>query len=254
METGENNKVFLGLVGRNISYSFSKGYFTKKFLEMGLSNYTYENFDLPNIEGFPALIENNKSLIGLNVTIPYKQSVIPYLDQISRKAEKIGAVNTIQFNSNGLKGYNTDVYGFKKSISPFLQKQHTKALILGTGGASKAVAYVFDELGIAYTFVSRQAKKGQLTYDALTEKLIQEYTIIVNCSPVGTFPNSDDMPQIPYAYLGPKHLLYDLIYNPLKTTFLKKGEARGAHICNGLKMLEYQAEKAWVLWQRSIED
>ncbi|MCJ7466778.1 MAG: shikimate dehydrogenase [Maribacter sp.] len=254
METIENKKILFGLVGRNIAYSFSKGYFTQKFAALGLANHNYENFDLPSIEAFPALIKNTEGLKGLNVTIPYKQSVIPYLNQLSRKAKEIGAVNTIQFNKTGLKGYNTDVYGFKKSIKPYLKKQHVKALILGTGGASKAVAYVLGELGISYKFVSRSAKKGQFTYDAISEKILQEYTIIINCSPVGTFPNSTEKPQISYEYLGPKHLLYDLIYNPSKTAFLKEGEARGARICNGLKMLEYQAEKAWEIWRRTPKE
>jgi shikimate dehydrogenase len=254
METRESKKVLFGLVGRNIGYSFSKGYFSRKFAALGLSNHSYENFDLPDIECFPDLIKNTKSLKGINVTIPYKQSVIPYLNQISKKAQKIGAVNTIQFNKTGIKGYNTDVYGFKKSIKPFLKKHHTKALILGTGGASKAVAYVFDELGISHQLVSRNTKKGLITYEALSEKMLQEYTVIVNCSPVGTFPNTSDKPKIPYEYFGPKHLLYDLIYNPPKTAFLKEGEARGTRICNGLKMLEYQAEKAWEIWHRKRED
>jgi shikimate dehydrogenase len=254
METNASKKVRFGLVGRNIAYSFSKGYFSQKFAALGLSDHTYENFDLPDIAHFPALIKNTDALKGLNVTIPYKQAVIRYLDQISKKAKAVGAVNTIQFNKTGIKGYNTDVYGFEKSIKPYLKKHHTKALILGTGGASKAVAYVFDELGIFYQLVSRNPKKGLVTYEALSENILQEFTVIVNCSPVGTFPNTTEKPQIAYDFLGPRHLLYDLIYNPPKTAFLKEGEARGAQICNGLKMLEFQAEKAWEIWHGKGED
>ncbi len=239
-----------GLIGRNISYSFSEEYFAQKFKNLGLSDHSYENFDLAAIEEFQGLIANNKNLTGLNVTIPYKEAVIPFLDELSTKARKIGAVNTIKFTKNGLKGYNTDIYGFGRSIEPFLKSHHQKALILGTGGASKAVAFVFDEIGIEYRFVSRNADADQFTYASLDQKIIEAHPIIVNCTPLGTYPNIHDLPDIPYRFLSSKHLLFDLIYNPEKTSFLQAGEQRGATILNGLKMLELQAEKAWQIWNR----
>jgi len=242
----EKNK--FGLVGKNISYSFSRGYFDKKFKELGLKDHIYENFDLVKIEEFRQLIKVNPNLKGLNVTIPYKEAVIPYLDQISKKAKKIGAVNTIKFSKAGLKGYNTDIYGFKKSIRPFLKKRHKKALILGTGGASKAVAFVFEELGIEYTYVSRTPSEHEINYESINKSILEEYLILVNCTPIGTFPDVGAKPNIPYQYLSKKHLLFDLIYNPDKTAFLMEGETQGASICNGLKMLELQAEKAWRIW------
>ena len=248
MENTEDKKSNFGLIGRNISYSFSKGYFTKKFVKMGLSNHSYENFDLPEIEAIKNLIATTKNLKGLNVTIPYKELVLPYLDKLHTTAKKIGAVNTIKISEKGLIGYNTDAYGFEKSIEPFLKKHHTKALILGTGGASKAVSYVFDTLGIAHKFVSRKASDQQLSYLDITKDILVDYTIVVNCTPLGTHPNILDKPQIPYADLTKNHLLFDLIYNPEKTAFLAGGEAQGASICNGHHMLEYQAEKAWEIW------
>ena len=250
MEKTENQKNRFGLVGKDISYSFSKGYFTKKFADLELLDHTYENFDLQNISEFKAVILKNSAIKGLNVTIPYKQEVIPFLDKLNRKAKKIGAVNTIRFTKNGLKGYNTDAYGFQESIEPHLKKDHKKALILGTGGASKAIAFVFDELGIKHKFVSRNPKKNQFSYDDLDEKIVSRYTVIVNCSPLGTHPDIEQKPNIPYQHLSTKHLLFDLIYNPEKTAFLQEGETRGTAICNGHKMLEFQAEKAWEIWNR----
>nr|WP_288932893.1 shikimate dehydrogenase [uncultured Allomuricauda sp.] len=239
-----------GLLGKNISYSFSQGYFTQKFKGLGLTDHSYENFDIQNIGELKNVLAQN-DLKGLNVTIPYKQDVIPYLDELDAKAEKIGAVNTIQFRKNGLKGFNTDAYGFQKSLEPFLKPHHKNALILGTGGASKAVRFVLDELGIPNTYVSRSKKEGQYTYGELNKEIIEKNTLIINCTPLGTYPNVEDKPQIPYQYIGAKHLLYDLIYNPEKTAFLTLGEANGATICNGLKMLEQQAEKAWEIWNQA---
>lgn len=246
MENTEKSR--FGLVGKNISYSFSKGYFTKKFKDLGLDHHSYENYDLAAIEDFQDLIELNKDLKGLNVTIPYKELVIPYLDKLNPKAEKIGAVNTIKFMKKGLKGFNTDIYGFKKSIQPFLKKRHKKALILGTGGASKAVAFVLDELGIKFKYVSRHPKINQFGYTDLNEEVVREYTVLINCTPQGTFPNITEKPDIPYHFITNKHLLFDLIYNPEKTAFLLEGEKRGASISNGLRMLELQAEKSWEIW------
>lgn len=248
MEKTENKQNRFGLIGQHISYSFSKGYFTQKFSDLHLEGYSYENFDLHHIDEFKRLVTDNTDLKGLNVTIPYKEAILPYLTELHPKAEKIGAVNTIKFIDKGLRGYNTDVYGFRKSIEPFIQKHHTKALILGTGGASKAVAFVFGELGIHHTFVSRKPHKNRLSYESLDKDILEDYTILVNCTPLGTYPNIDDKPNIPYTFIRSRHLLFDLIYNPVKTAFLKQGEAQGASISNGLKMLELQAEKAWEIW------
>ena len=245
--TGDIKNRF-GLVGKNISYSFSKGYFTQKFSDLKLVNYTYENFDLEHITQFEDLIKSNNDLKGLNVTIPYKEAIIPYLHRTDHKATKIGAVNTIKFTDEGLIGYNTDVYGFQDSIEPHLKKHHNNALILGTGGASKAVAFVFGELGIAYTFVSRNPGPNQLSYEDLNEALMEKNTVLVNCTPLGTSPNISAKPSLPYKFLKERHLLFDLIYNPEKTAFLKEGEARGSQILNGHKMLSIQAEKAWEIW------
>ena len=246
MVTIEKNEY--GLVGKNIAYSFSEGYFAQKFKTLGLKNHSYKNYDLPQIEDFQDLVDLDKNLKGLNVTIPYKEAVIPYLHKLDKRAKKIGAVNTIKFTKKGLKGYNTDCYGFKNSIQPFLKKHHKRALILGTGGASKAVAYVFDELGIKFKFVSRKPGKNQFGYNELNEKTVKKYTVLVNCTPLGTFPNIEEKPDVPYHLITEKHLFFDLIYNPERTAFLQEGGKHGAAICNGLRMLELQAEKAWEIW------
>ena len=252
MEGKENKKLF-ALVGRNISYSFSKGYFTKKFEDLKLEKNEYVNFDIQTIKELPQKIKENKNnLKGMNVTIPYKLEVFNYLDKIDKKALRVGAVNTIRISKKGkLKGFNTDVYGFKKSLKPLLEKHHKKALILGTGGASKAVAYVLEELGIKYKFVSRSPEgKKEISYNDLSREIIEAHQIIVNCTPLGTYPNIDDCPNIPYDSITSKHLLYDLIYNPSETAFLKKGKEKGAIVKNGLEMLEQQAEKAWRIWNK----
>ncbi len=250
MEKTERQAVNFGLVGRNISYSFSRGYFKKKFNELDLTNHVYENFDLPEISKFPSIFTSVKNIRGLNVTIPYKEEIIPFMDEIDESAQIIGAVNTIKIEENGLKGFNTDAYGFQKSLEPYLKMHHKKALILGTGGASKAIAFVLDQLGIEFSFVSRSGRKDGFTYEALNDELIKEHTLIINCSPVGTFPNIEEKPALPYHEIGPQHLLFDLIYNPTETAFLKEGQAKGATTCNGLNMLELQAEKAWEIWNR----
>lgn len=240
-----------GLLGRNISYSFSKGYFTEKFSKEHFEGCTYENFDIPEINNFTELKENNADLNGLNVTIPYKESVIPFLDKLSKNAQQIGAVNTIKFTKKGkLKGYNTDYYGFKKSLEPLLQPHHKKALILGTGGASKGVAFALDQLDITYTFVSREAKQNCIDYSLINATTFDNYQIIINCTPVGTSPNVDLFPLIPYEFFTEKHIAYDLIYNPAETQFLNKAKAHGAQIKNGLDMLIFQAEKAWKIWNK----
>ena len=244
MEEKENR---YGLLGKDISYSFSRGYFLEKFTKLNLSNHSYVNFDLKTISEFNSVLKQN-NLTGLNVTIPYKEVIIPYLDNLDSTAKKIGAVNTIKFTKTGLKGFNTDAYGFEKAISIHLKSVHQKALILGTGGASKAIAYVFTQLNIPFKFVSRKPKAHQIAYTDLDIKTIQEYQIIVNCSPVGTYPNINDKPNLSYEGLSENHLLFDLIYNPKKTAFLKMGEKAGSITENGLSMLEFQAEKSWEIW------
>ena len=190
-------------------------------------------------------------LKGLNVTIPYKETVIPFLDKLSKKAVVIGAVNTIKITKKGkLKGYNTDFYGFQKSLEPLLQPHHKKALILGTGGASKGVAFALDELDIPYTFVSRKAGENAIDYDRINATTFDNYQIIINATPIGTSPNVDASPLLPYEYFTEKHIAYDLIYNPAETQFLKKAAAQGAQIKNGLDMLIFQAEKAWKIWNK----
>lgn len=245
-----------GLVGKNISYSFSRGYFSEKFEALNLSNHVYQNFDLENIEEFPAVFEDfSEELLGMNVTIPYKEKVGAYLDEIDEDAKEIGAINTIKILKSGKRlGYNTDVYGFQNSIAPLIKEHHKKALILGTGGASKAVAYAFKKLNIEYKFVSRIPKNdSQISYESISEALLSEFTIIVNCSPLGTSPDVHLCPDIPYEGIANKHLLYDLIYNPAETTFLRMGKENGAVVKNGLQMLELQAEKSWEIWNEESE-
>jgi shikimate dehydrogenase len=237
----------LGLLGRNIDYSFSRGYFKKKF-EIENLNYSYDNFDIESINDLNKIL-NTPSLKGFNVTIPYKIEIIPFLTEIDINAQKIGAINTVKILENGnLKGYNTDFIGFKNSLTPLLESKKYKALILGTGGASKAIAYALNQLDIEYKFVSRTEKKNQLLYSEITNEIVKDYEIIINCSPVGTFPNIENKPDIPYKYLNENNILYDLIYNPEQTKFLELGKKNGAKTINGLKMLEIQAEEAFKIW------
>lgn len=241
-----------GLIGKNIDYSFSRSYFAEKFSAEGLEH-TYDNFDIQDIKEFQKVINETPNLKGLNVTIPYKEDVIPFLNKLNKTAKKIGAVNTIKITRKGkLIGFNTDYYGFKKSVEPFLKPHHTKALILGTGGASKAIAYAFKKLGIDYSYVSRKlSDKATFSYQTLTKDDIKAHCIIVNCTPLGTYPNTNICPDIPYDAITDKHLLFDLIYNPEETKFLSIGKAKGAVICNGYRMLELQAEKAWSIWNKA---
>lgn len=238
-----------GLIGKNISYSFSKGFFTHKF-ETEKRKDTYENFDIDCIEDFPKIIEKTSGLKGLNVTIPYKESIIPFLDKMDSEAEKIGAVNTIKFSNNGqLIGYNTDHYGFAKSLEKFFPFHKKTALILGSGGASKAIKYVLETLNFEYLVVSRTQNSETINYEDIDRDIINTYFLIINCTPVGTFPNVNDYPQIPYHLLTKNHIVYDLIYNPPQTEFIKRGFAAGARVSNGLAMLEYQADKSWSIWK-----
>jgi len=250
---GKLNSILFGLLGKNISYSFSKNYFSKKFIDLKLEGYKYVNFDIEKIQDFPEILSEFKTILkGCNVTIPYKESVFNYLDEVDTIASEIGAVNTIKFtNDRRLIGYNTDVFGFENSLISLLKTHHTKALILGTGGASKAVAYVLEKLKIDYFKVSRNpTRNSELSYTDLSGKLLKEYSIIINTSPLGTYPNINEKPMIPYQFLTPKHLLYDLIYNPVETAFLIEGKKRGTQVKNGLEMLELQAEESWRIWNK----
>ena len=246
----QSNKIF-GLIGKNISYSFSKKYFTEKFSQDLYEDCDYENFDLQSIEDFPSVLKNNPNIKGLNVTIPYKEAIIPYLDTISDKAFKIGAVNVIRFTKKGnLKGYNSDWHGFKKSLEPLLQPHHNKALILGTGGAAKAVAFALEQLEINYSFVSREANQNTIDYSLINATTFDNHQIIIKCTPVGTSPNSSEFPPIPNNFFTPKHIAFDLVYNPEETQFLKKAKKQGAVTKNGKEMLVFQAEKAWKIWNK----
>lgn len=244
-----------GLIGFPLKHSFSSKFFTEKFAREEIDA-EYLNFEIEDILQIREVIIFNQHLRGLNVTIPYKEKVIPFLNEISPEAEKIGAVNVIKVERRpndmyfyNLVGYNTDYVGFKNSIAPFIRPEiHKKTLLLGTGGASKAVAQALDDLGISWKYVSRTSGGNRFTYQELSPEILSEYKIIVNCSPVGTFPNTDECPDIPYKLLTSEHLLYDLVYNPAETLFLTKGKAQGATIKNGAEMLELQALAAWDIW------
>jgi shikimate dehydrogenase len=237
-----------GLIGKDIEYSFSKAYFTNKFQKFNI-NAIYENFDIDDISKIKSVIQKEKDLRGLNVTIPYKQAVISYLDEIDDNAKSIGAVNTIKFENGKLIGYNTDVYGFIKSIFSLLEKQHQKALVLGSGGASKAICSGLKSFDIDYQVVTRTPKDdSQMKYSQLDQEIIESHKLIINCTPLGTHPNINQSPDIPYEYIGHKHFLFDLVYNPKVTTFLAQGSNQGAKICNGYDMLRFQAEKSWEIW------
>lgn len=240
-----------GLVGKNISYSFSKNYFTEKFSTEHFIGCSYENFDIQIIEEFSSIIKNSPNLKGLNVTIPYKESIIPFLDKLSKKATEIGAVNVVRFTKKRkLKGYNSDYYGFGKSLKTVLKPNHKNALILGTGGAAKAVAYALKMLKIEYTFVSREPSEKTIDYNRINETTFDNFQIIINCTPLGTSPNIDAFPPIPYDYFTEKHIAFDLIYNPEETVFLQKAKSKGAIIKNGYEMLVFQAEKSWKIWNK----
>ncbi len=274
-----------GLIGYPLGHSFSRKFFTEKFEKEGIDA-QYLNFEIPSIEEFPEIIKNNPELRGLNVTIPYKQQVMQYLDEISEEAKAIGAVNVVRIErpspqpspimgretmrnagnkpdglpikgdmSEGLRGsligYNSDVIGFVESIRPLLKAHHKKALILGTGGASKAIRYGLEKkLGMKTLFVSRSAREGMITYEEVTAEVLKEYEVIVNCSPVGMYPHVDECPALPYEAMNENNLLYDLVYNPLETLFMKKGAEQGATVKNGLEMLHLQAITSWKFWEK----
>lgn len=246
----------LGLIGFPLSHSFSKNYYLTKFETENITDVNYDLYAIEDIHMFPSLFLNDEKFKGFNVTIPYKQSVIGFLDELSIEAKEIGAVNCITVQREDkeihLKGYNTDAFGFEKSLTPLLKKDHKRALILGNGGAAKAVLYTCNKLGIPYSIVSRTAFSGDLTYKDLNKEIIDNHTIIVNCSPVGTSPTVDQCPEIPYDCITNKHLLYDLIYNPQETLFLKKGKSKSATIKNGYEMLLLQADKNWEIWKENF--
>lgn len=246
----EKNRARFGLLGRDIDYSFSRAYFTEKFQRETLSHCSYENFDLPHLDNFRETL-NTPHLRGMNVTIPYKQEVMPYLDDLDEVSKIIGAVNTIVFQADGTtKGYNTDYIGFRESITPLLHKNITDALILGTGGASKAVLYALQKLGIRTQYVSRKNTANSIAYHEVNADIINTHKLIVNCTPLGTFPNVAEKPDLDYSLLTSKHVLFDLIYNPAETAFMKAGATYGATVSNGQHMLVGQAEASWELWNR----
>ena len=253
-----------GLIGFPLTHSFSQHYFTDKFRKEGYEDCEYKAFPLPNLSDLPELIKANPDLCGLNVTVPHKIGVLYYLDKLDPAAKEIDAVNCIKIVNQHpveaffsgelsslkvrLEGYNTDAYGFEMSLKPLLQKHHHKALILGAGGAARAVAYVLHKLGVSYTHVSRRSIKKQLSYQQLSKDIIRDNLLIINTTPVGTFPHIEAFPEIPYEFLTSRHLLYDLVYNPVETVFLIRGKEYGVTVKNGLEMLHLQAEKTWEIW------
>jgi shikimate dehydrogenase len=246
-----------GLIGYPLGHSFSAGYFAAKFEKEKIKNCIYKNFSIDNISKLPGIITETPDLNGLNVTIPYKEQVIKYLDEIDPEANEVGAINTLKILRTGkvykLKGYNSDVYGFQKSLQPLLKKYHKKALILGSGGASKAIKFVLGKLGIEYISASiEELKENEIRYEVIDKKMIEERLLIIHATPLGTFPNVDSCPPIPYEFLTPKHILFDLVYNPEETLYLKKGKEKGAKTINGLRMLHLQAERSWKIWNSKI--
>ncbi len=241
-------KVF-GLIGLTVSHSFSKSYFDEKFFREGLRDHRYELYPLTTIQEFKKLVSDTKGLTGLNVTLPYKEQVLTYLDEMDAEARKIGAVNVIKVKDGKLIGYNTDSEAFYETVAKWLPKDRKpSALILGTGGSSKAVQQALTRLGIAHKTVSRSEGKADFTYNELTPKIIKENKLIINTTPLGMYPNTDSLPPIAYENISKDHYVYDLIYNPARTQFLQKAEIRGATIKNGLEMLHVQAEKSWQIW------
>lgn len=243
-----------GLIGYPLSHSFSKTFFNEKFTAENI-NAEYVNFEIENVGILKHILKENPDLCGLNVTLPYKTEVIPLLDEMDEDARQIGAVNVIKFirgrfGKIKLKGYNSDIIGFKQSIEPLLKEHHQKALILGTGGASRAVFHGLKQLSIAPVCVSRTIKEDCITYQDLTPEVMKQFTVIVNTTPLGMYPNVEKCPDIPYSLLTPKHLLYDLLYNPGETLFMKKGKEKGAVVKNGLEMLLLQAFAAWNIWNK----
>lgn len=237
-----------GLIGKNICYSFSKTFFDLKFENENRGD-TYHNFDVDTVEQIRDILKNNPDLKGLNVTIPYKESIIPFLDKIDKEAGTIGAINTIKINKKGsLKGYNTDHYGFAHALMTFFPINNKKAIVLGSGGASKAIIYTLNAMNYEIIQVSRSNIEGTIGYEDLNNNIISQNLLIINCTPLGTFPNINEFPNIPYEYITSNHIAFDLTYNPRETQFMKRSKYQGARVCNGLKMLEYQAKKSLSIW------
>jgi shikimate dehydrogenase len=242
-----------GLIGKTLTHSFSPTYFKNKFETKQINDAHYELFPLENIEEISVLKKEQINLIGLNVTIPYKESIIPFLDEISEQAQAIGAVNTIACLPDGRwKGYNTDAFGFEKAIQTFVDLKTRKALVLGTGGASKAVQYILAKHAVPFYLLSRSPNKDskEIAYEDLNQTLLESHTLIINCTPLGTFPNVNECPNIPFEFIGAKHFVFDLVYNPAETTLMKKAKAAGAAVANGTLMLENQAEASWEIWNK----
>ncbi|MES2778979.1 MAG: shikimate dehydrogenase, partial [Bacteroidota bacterium] len=241
-----------GLIGYPLKNSFSENYFNSKFLSHALMDHEYQNFPIEHIEQLKNILNEEPYLFGFNVTIPHKETIIPFLDELDNSAKEVGAVNCVKKTGNTLIGYNTDVYGFEMSLLPLIEHKNVQqALILGTGGASKAVAYVLKKNGIEYTYVSRNPTAEQLSYSALTPELIKTHTLIVNATPLGMFPNIHDAPPVPYEHITSNHIAYDLIYLPIETEFLNRCKQQGATTKNGLEMLHLQAEKSWEIWREN---
>lgn len=246
-----NKKKKLVLLGRHLGHTFSPRYFADKFTREGVTDYEYGTLELADIQDFPDAVAANPELVGMNVTIPYKSQVIPYLDGLDETAEAIGAVNTIRFNEGRRTGFNTDVTGFRRTLEAFIPGEFNgKALILGTGGSSKAVRYVLTKMKIPFMLVSRRPVAGGCTYDELDGNTLLDYPLIINTTPLGMYPDTDLFPLIPYEVIDSGFYLFDLVYNPEETQFLKKGKDQGANVTNGYKMLEEQAEASWEIWTR----
>ncbi len=238
-----------GLIGYPLSHSFSQAYFTNKFVQLNISDAQYKNFPLQHIAELSDMLRSEPNLGGFNVTIPYKEAIVHYLHELDEVAQNVGAVNCVKISNQKLVGYNTDVFGFEMSIKPFLENKYERALILGTGGASKAIAYVLGKWNIPFHYATRHpVAENHISYNDLSAASIKFFPLIINCTPLGTAPNVQELPPLPYEALTENHFLYDLIYNPAQTLFLKKGAEQGAHTMNGLKMLEMQAERSWEIW------
>ncbi|MGB0885989.1 MAG: shikimate dehydrogenase family protein, partial [Chitinophagales bacterium] len=243
-----NSKKTYGLIGKKLDHSFSTKYFAEKFAKENISNAEYLNFPLEKIEDIRSLLKKEKNLAGLNITIPYKRQILPFLNKLSPEAKKVGAVNTIEFKDGLMIGHNTDVIGFEQSLTPLLNKKHKTALLFGTGGASKAVEFVLKKLKIPFKIVSRTKTKHTLTLKEINKRTLLEHEILINTTPLGTFPKVDECLDITYQGLNAHHLVYDLVYNPEETLFLQKAKKQGSKIKNGREMLELQAEASWAIW------
>ncbi|MBA2746829.1 MAG: shikimate dehydrogenase [Flavisolibacter sp.] len=237
-----------GLIGKSLKHSFSPGYFNEKFRKLGLVDHSYQAFELNAIDALPGFLKQHPELKGLNVTIPFKKEVLPFLDQQDELVSRSGACNCIKIADQTLTGFNTDIPGFRNALLPLLEPQHTKSLILGSGGASMAVRFVLESIGMDYLVVSRKEREGVINYQSLDETILNQHNLIINTTPLGMFPLVDAFPEIPYHLISKNHLLFDLIYNPRETEFLKKGAERGAKIENGFSMLINQAEESWKIW------